>query len=180
MSFPLLVQMAGHAGSGKSTLARQIADRFGGVTIDLDVVKTALLDAGVDWAMASSASYETIFALAEDLLRAGTRCVIVDSPSYWAQIYERLTASASATQARYVFLECEAAEALRAQRLADRPAKRSQIQVLGVAPSDAPQQDLPAHSRQISRPVSSACLLLNTGSSFDLEALFSDIGTLAT
>jgi predicted kinase len=81
MSVPLLIQMAGHGGSGKSTLARQIAAQLGGVTLDLDVVKTALLDAGLDWDQASKASYETIFALVDDLLFAGTKCVVVDTPS---------------------------------------------------------------------------------------------------
>ena len=37
------VQMSGFPGSGKSTLARKIAKRTGGVIIDHDIVKSALL-----------------------------------------------------------------------------------------------------------------------------------------
>lgn len=37
------VQMSGFPGSGKSTLSREIAKRTGGVVIDHDIVKSALL-----------------------------------------------------------------------------------------------------------------------------------------
>jgi predicted kinase len=178
MTRALLVQMAGHGGSGKSTLARQIALQFDGVSIDLDVVKTALLDAGLDWALASSASYETIFAMVDDLLSSGTKCIIVDTPSYWSEIHQRLTASALKHQARYIFVECRAEEAVRAQRIVNRSAKRSQIQVLGTAPRDDPQQAAPTHLRPIAQPTSGPFLIVETGDSVDLEALFAEITTL--
>ena len=177
MSSPLLVQMAGHAGSGKSTLACEVAKRFGGVAIDLDVVKTALLEAGLGWDLASSTSYQTIFAFAEDLLRAGNPCVVVDTPSYWPEIYQRLTSVARDSEASYLFVECVTDEATRAQRLADRPAKRSQIQLLGVEPIDAPAQSSSTHSRPIARPASGRCLTVDTGTSFDLETSLSEISS---
>jgi predicted kinase len=178
MSVSLLIQMAGHGGSGKSTLARQIAARLGGVTLDLDVVKTALLDAGLDWDQASKASYETIFALVDDLLFAGTKCVVVDTPSYWADIHQRLGASAHRHLARHIFLECVAAEPVRADRLATRPAKRSQIRMLGVAPADAPQDAPPVHARQIATPTYGCSLTVATDSPVDLHALPAQITAL--
>ncbi len=171
----LVIQMAGHGGSGKSTLARQIAEQLGGVTLDLDVVKTALLDAGLAWDQASKASYETIFALVDDLLMAGTKCVVVDTPSYWAEIHQRLGASASQFRARHIFVECDAAEAVRADRLATRPAKRSQIRILGVAPPDAPQEAPPVHTRSIPKPTYGLCLTVSTDSPVDLHALLAQI-----
>ena len=41
--------MAGTSGVGKSTLAQQIATQTGAVTIDLDVIKSAALEAGTTY-----------------------------------------------------------------------------------------------------------------------------------
>ncbi len=76
-----LIQMAGHAGPGKSTLARSIAASVGGAVLDLDTVKSALLENGIDWADASSGSYEVIYRLLRDMLPTEQGVVIVDTPS---------------------------------------------------------------------------------------------------
>jgi predicted kinase len=172
--------MAGHGGSGKSTLARRIAERFGGVTVDLDVIKTALLEAGLDWNQSAKASYGVIYALADDLISTGTRCVVIDTPSYWEEIHRRLSATATAHQARYVFLECEAAETLRAERLATRPTRRSQIPMHGGAPTDAPQDAAPVHARPIVRPPDAVCLFVDTGNPLNLDLLIEQIERSAT
>ena len=135
----MLIQMAGHAGSGKSTLARQIARHVGGVVIDLDPVKSALLDAGADWDEASSWSYSVLYTLVEDALDASEVWVVVDTPSYWPQIHERLTAAADRSTAAYVFLECEADEEVRADRLARRRPSRSQVRGMVRRPRTHPR-----------------------------------------
>jgi predicted kinase len=180
MRTSLFVQMAGHAGSGKSTLARQVADHFGGVVVDLDVVKTALLDAGLGWDQASKGSYETIYALVDDFLAGGTRCVVVDVPSYWPDIHQRLGASVIEHQARYLFLECTAPEAVRVDRVLARPAKRSQIQDLGFAPVDAPRDATMIHLRPIARPPAGPYLIVDTNEPVDVRSICAQIDASAT
>jgi predicted kinase len=172
---PLLIQMAGHGGSGKSTLARQLAQRIGGVTVDLDVIKTALLDAGIDWSPASTGSYEVVHALVDDFLATKAVCVVVDLPSYWAEIHERLTTAAARHEAAYVFIECEAPETVRAERLASRSTRRSQIPRLGETPADAPTDTAPVHMRAIVRPPDKPCLLVDTRASVDVDDVLAQI-----
>jgi predicted kinase len=171
MAKRILIQMAGHGGSGKSTLARQIADRTCGVVIDLDTIKTALLNAGLTWDEASRASYETIHALADDMLATANATVIVDTPSYWAEIHERLTATADRHQAHYVFVECDADDAVRAERLLARATLRSQIRVLGETAADAPEMPTPIHHRPIQRPTGRTVVTVDTNNDVDLAAL---------
>jgi predicted kinase len=178
MNHSLLIQMAGHGGSGKSTLARQLAGYFGGVVIDLDVIKTALLDTGIEWSPASTGSYEVIHALVDDFLATGSACVVVDTPSYWADIHERLTSVASRHGASYVFVECNAAEEIRARRLVSRPTKRSQIPQLGRAAADAPSDTPPVHQRPIVRPPGGPCVVVDTNHVVDLDGLISHIAVI--
>lgn len=157
-----LIQMAGHGGCGKSTLARQIARRVGGVVFDLDIIKTALLDAGLSWDDASKGSYATIYALVDDALTVPGLTVIVDTPSYWKEIHERLTTAADRHEATYGFVECSADEVVRAQRLASRPTVRSQIRLLGENAVDAPADLPPIHHRPIQPPDGRKCVLIDT------------------
>ncbi len=82
-----LLQMAGRSGAGKSTLARLVGARTGAVVIDLDVVKTASLDAGSTWDLAGRIGYEASRALADSLL-GQRRSVILDSPCRFQQIVD--------------------------------------------------------------------------------------------
>ena len=95
-------------------MAAAIAGAIGAVVVDLDVIKSALLDAGLSWSEASSASYSVIDALAADQLRFARVPVVVDTPSYWPQIHERLTGLADEHHAAYRFLECSADDSVRA------------------------------------------------------------------
>src|SRR5436305_7514751 len=101
--------MAGTPGSGKSTLARAVARARDALVLDTDVVKSAILDAGVAWAQAGPAGYEVLFALADDLLAQGKN-VIIDSPSHYPHIPERGSAIALRYGARYRFVECICAD----------------------------------------------------------------------
>jgi predicted kinase len=98
--------------------------------LDLDVVKSALLDAGTPWDDAGATAYQVMFALAEDLLRIG-RPVIVDSPSRWEIIPECGQQIAARAGVPYLILECRCADdAELARRLATRPKQRSQMRGL--------------------------------------------------
>jgi predicted kinase len=158
----LLIQMAGHGGSGKSTLARQIADRIGALVIDLDTIKSALLESGASWDHASRWSYAIIYGLVDDVLATAGAKVIVDTPSYWAEIHERLTSSAAKHDAVYVFIECAADELIRSRRLQQRATRRSQTRGLTVNALDAPAELDAVHLRPIRRPANCQRLLVPT------------------
>ncbi|MDP9337106.1 MAG: ATP-binding protein [Actinomycetota bacterium] len=161
--------MAGHGGSGKSTLARHIADRIGAVVIDLDTIKSALLESGASWDDASRWSYAIIYGLVDDVLATAGAKVIVDTPSYWSEIHERLTSAAAKHDAEYVFIECEADESIRSRRLEQRAGQRSQIRGLAVNPLDAPAELDTVHLRPIRRPANWQCLLVPTDKPVEVD-----------
>lgn len=180
MGYGLLVQMAGHAGSGKSTVARQLATRTGAAVLDLDTIKTSLLKAGLDWDASSKGSYEAIYALVDDLLSIDGARVIVDTPSYWAEINVRLTAAADARKAAYVFVECVADESVRTRRLGERPTRRSQVTGLGSNPLDAPADLGDLHLRSIERPTGRDYVVVHTDAAYDLGSVLESLGLPAT
>lgn len=176
----VLIQMAGHGGSGKSTIARAIANRTGGVVLDLDTIKSALLASGVTWAESSSAGYSVIYGLVEDMLTANSATVIVDTPSYWREIQQRLTTAADAHGAEYRFVECVAEESVRAARLEQRPARRSQIRELGTNPVDAPATADAVHLRAIQRPARRTCIQVLTHGELDIDAVMTELSLPAS
>lgn len=42
-----LLQMSGAPGSGKSTLAKEISGRINSIILDLDVIKSSLIESGI-------------------------------------------------------------------------------------------------------------------------------------
>lgn len=77
----VLIQMSGAPGSGKSTMARLLRPCLasaGAVVVDHDVLRSAFLASGLDFAAAARHAYELQWTLAEDLMRQGLS-VIVDS-----------------------------------------------------------------------------------------------------
>ena len=132
-----LLQMAGAPGAGKSTLARAVGQARAAVVLDMDVIKSAVLEAGAAWSLAGPAAYEILFALAADLLAQG-RPVILDSPSHYPQIPARGLAIAQAQGAPYRFIECLCDDpATLEQRLLTRTPRRSQMRGLGQPSPDA-------------------------------------------
>jgi predicted kinase len=141
-----LLQMAGAPGTGKSTLVRALAAVRTAVILDNDIIKSAILDATVEWTLAGPAAYEVLFALAADMLSQGRR-VILDSPSHYPQIPARGMAIAQAGNAAYRFIECVCGnQAELEQRLWLRSPRRSQMRGLGEPPPDAGDA-LPAATR---------------------------------
>lgn len=133
----LLIQMTGAPGSGKSSLARALATELGAAVLDLGIVKSACLDAGVPWSVAGQVAYESLFALAADNIRYSS--VIVDAPSYWPEIPKNLAAIAAAASVAHIFVECVCADMeLIDKRLRQRDGLRSQMPSLDGQPRDAP------------------------------------------
>jgi predicted kinase len=93
--------------------------------IDKDVLKTALLEAGVSDELAGPAAYESFFALASHFLGQGVS-VVLDSPSFWESIPARGNAIASERMVSYYFIEtiCEDSQEL-LRRLQQRQRLRS-------------------------------------------------------
>lgn len=172
----MLIQMAGHPGAGKSTLARRLGARLGATVLDLDVLKSALLDLGLGWEQAAQGAYAGLHALADDLVSVEGGRVIVDTPSYWAEIHERLTAIADAHGAAYAFVECEADEGIRAERLAARPRHRSQVRGPDANPIDAPAGMGVVHHRAIERPVGRTCTIVRTDGDVEVDLVLRAIG----
>lgn len=168
--------MAGHAGTGKSMVARELAARTGAAVLDLDTIKSALLDAGLDWESSSLGSYAAIYALVEDLLSLNGLGVIVDTPSYWPEIGARLTAAAAEHGAHYLYLECVADEAVRAQRLQSRPRRRSQAPGPRSNPPDAPPEMDDLRRRVIHRPAEATHIVVRTDQPMDLANVIANLG----
>jgi predicted kinase len=112
MNRPFAVLVGGAAGTGKSTLGAALAPRLGAALLDLDVATgplTAVVSELVGRADLSDPllaartrgpRYDTLFALAQDNLRAGLPVVLVApftaerSADGWSAVTERLTAYA--------------------------------------------------------------------------------------
>jgi len=131
-----LLQMSGVPGSGKSTVAAHVVDTFGAVAVDYDVIKTAVLDAGFDLAASATAAYETMYALARQMLGQG-HPVIMDSPCFWPRILNEGMEIARAHDARYRYIECQIHDLkLLDERLGRRPRLRSHRRGVDIPPVD--------------------------------------------
>jgi len=179
MSRGFLIQMAGHAGAGKTTVAHRLAQRTGAAVLDLDTIKSALLDAGQDWESSSRGSYAAIYALVDDILSIDGARLIVDTPSYWAEIGARLTAAADRHGAEYLFLECVADGAVRAQRLQSRTRRRSQVAELDSNPPDSPMEMDVLHRRPIHCPDGTTRVVVRTDEPMDLVSVMAGTGLAA-
>lgn len=132
------MQMAGLMGVGKSTLAQAIGQRTGAVVLDLDVVKSAALDAGADRETAGQVAYEVLRSLAGSFLKQG-RSVILDSPCFSPDVLEKGLALARSGDATYAYIECVLPDGVEhRRRLHARPRRRSQGPDFGVPPPDGP------------------------------------------
>jgi hypothetical protein len=120
-------------------IARAVVRRHGAVSLDHDIVKSALLAAGCRFDDAGRTSYGVLLALADDLLRQGHQ-VIVDSPCHHDGLLVAGLRLATAHGLRYRYVECVTEDVdLLDRRLRARRALRSQRRSV-----DAPPVDLPA------------------------------------
>lgn len=122
----MLLLMAGVSGAGKSTLALALGRVLGWPVLDKDTVKSTALDAGVSEQIAGPLPYTLLYALADDLVAMQQRSIIIDSPTAYPVTIQRLTAIAERGGARLSVVLLLADEAVRASRLRQRTARRSQ------------------------------------------------------
>lgn len=134
----ILVQMSGVPGAGKSTIARALARSRPFTVLDVDVVKTAMLDAGISYDQVGAAGYRTVQALAGDLL--GMSCsVIIDSPCRYDELLVVGQRLAERHHAVYRYIECFADDLpLLDRRLRARSPQRSQRPSVAASPVDHP------------------------------------------
>jgi predicted kinase len=144
----VLVQLSGCPGTGKSTLARGVATATAAVVLDHDVVKSALLAAGVaagggdpvadpedfaGGAVAGPVAYRVAFAVAQRWLGAG-RSVVLDSPCYYPQVLAGGQAVAHRAGVPYHYVECVVTDLAEvARRLRSRQPLPSQCTDLAPA-----------------------------------------------
>jgi predicted kinase len=126
----LFIQMSEAPGSGKTTLAIAIGRYLNAVVIDHDVLKSALLTAGVPTDLAGRASYQALEAMAQHLLQQGFH-VIFDSLCYYQELLDRGQQLAQAAGATFLYIECLVEDL---DELDRRPQARSRhhSQVAGV------------------------------------------------
>lgn len=123
----MLVQLSGVPGSGKSTLARSVARETGLVVVDIDVLKSSVIDSGVAVADAGRITYAAALALAGDLLAQG-RGVLLDSPCRYQELLESGRQVARAHGVRYAFIELWVRDwTVVLARLDARSPRRSQV-----------------------------------------------------
>ncbi|MEV4020789.1 AAA family ATPase [Nonomuraea angiospora] len=121
-----LLQLAGHPGAGKSYIAHYLTRHGYATCLDIDVIKSALLRAGISWDSAGRGAYEVLFDLAKDLLLS-QRSVVIDSPSRFPFIPRTGMSLATSAGARYVFVELDCSDREMARRrIKDRKALTSQ------------------------------------------------------
>lgn len=131
-----LVQMGGAPGTGKTTLARALGAKLRSVVLTSDIIKSAMLDCDVEWSLAGSAGYATLFALAADLL--DQHCsVVIDSPSHYPAIPSHGQTIARQHRADYWLVECICDDLLIIdRRLTGRRRLRSQFVGVGRPSAD--------------------------------------------
>lgn len=128
---PALIVVCGRVGTGKSTVAQRLSEQTGFVTFNSDVIRkrlagllpTARVDAahasGIYGQEFSRRTYTTLFAQAEEELRAG-RGVIVDATCKRAEDRQALLALAQRQHVPILFLECRTSLAEVERRLRER------------------------------------------------------------
>lgn len=100
-----LIQMAGFPGSGKSTLVKEISNYFDVIILDRDVIKTSMIESGVEATIVANASYHTMFSLCDFYLSLG-KSVIIDTPCFYTESLDHGIDLAKNFNAEYKYIEC--------------------------------------------------------------------------
>lgn len=131
----ILIQMSGAPGSGKSTVARLLRPCVGGIIIDHDVLRSALLEAAIiPFDDAAKQAYLLQWKLAEDLMNQGVN-VIIDSTCNYPEVLEQGTALTAQHNYAYWYVECQVGDVdLLDKRLRARPAMASQRSAVDCPP----------------------------------------------
>lgn len=128
--------MSGCPGAGKSTIAHEIGRRLNAIIIDVDILKTAILEADVSFDSAGSMAYDIMWTMARSFLEQGFS-VVIDSPCYYQEVLDTGLQLAHETNACYRYIECVVDDlAIISRRLKSRTPLRSQRADLAVPPVD--------------------------------------------
>lgn len=100
-----LLQMSGFPGSGKSTVAQKIMKLTGAVVLDRDIIKTSLLEAGIEPSKAAKVSYDQTYDLAAFYLKMNVP-VIIDTPCFYDEILNRGISLAKENLVKYKYILC--------------------------------------------------------------------------
>ncbi len=101
----VLIAMAGLQGVGKSVVARGLAERFGGVLVNVDALESAMVRAELEQGFATGlAAYFAAEQVARANLELG-RDVIIDAANYVSYARNMWTALAREQDARLLFVE---------------------------------------------------------------------------
>jgi predicted kinase len=122
-----LVLMAGLPGAGKTTLASALGRILHWPVIDKDLLKSTLMALQASEELAGPASYELLFAIAEELLVNQHLSLILDSPALYLANMERARAIVHAADAQLKVVLCRANRLLRNQRLGSRISRMGQL-----------------------------------------------------
>lgn len=121
-----LIQMAGFPGAGKSSLAKEISKILDVIILDVDVIKTAMIESGVDSNIVANASYNTLFSLCDYYLSLN-RNVIIDTPCYYIETLDNGMNLVKKHNAEYRYIECRLDDLEETnKRLTSRERKSSQ------------------------------------------------------
>jgi predicted kinase len=157
--------MSGFPGSGKSTLSREIAKRTGGIIIDHDIVKSALLnsidEAPIDESLAGKISYNIDWSLVDFHLSQGHN-VILDSPCLYEELVDKGTILSVKYNVKYKYIECYLDDF---KEINDRLKKRERmVSQIAEIKSEAAFK----HTLQSSKkPSNYKCITVNTGQPLD-------------
>ncbi|KAK1486133.1 RTA1 domain-containing protein [Colletotrichum abscissum] len=134
----LFLQMSGAPGAGKSTTANLLAQPLDAVILDLDVIKSSLLDNGVLFEQAAKLAYSTLWALAGSMLIQG-RNLIVDCTCNYEEVITSGRALAEKVDFEYWYIECRPQVDIDVldERLQKRVAMRSQRTGIYSPPVDS-------------------------------------------
>ncbi|RSM14226.1 hypothetical protein CEP52_001419 [Fusarium oligoseptatum] len=134
----LLIQMSGAPGSGKSTIARLLRQSIGGVVIDHDVLRSALLeDSNVPFDQVAKRAYNLQWRLAEDFMKQGLN-VIIDSTCNFQEVLDQGSALAGQQGFTHWYVECKVEDIdLLDERLRTRDSMKSQRTAVDCPPAVA-------------------------------------------
>lgn len=140
----LLIQMSGAPGAGKSTMASQLRQSIGGLVIDHDVLRSALLEDAEDdvpFDRVAKRAYHLQWAIAQDAIKQGLN-VIIDSTCNFREAVDKGSALAEQYGLDYWYVECRVKIDdidLLDERLRARNPMRSQRAAVDSPPTDAPK-----------------------------------------
>ncbi|KAK2022057.1 hypothetical protein LX32DRAFT_645849 [Colletotrichum zoysiae] len=130
--------MSGAPGSGKSTIARLLRQSIGGLVIDHDVIRSALLDYhDVSFDEVAKRAYHLQWSFAQDVMEQGLN-VIIDSTCNFQEVLDQGSVLAEKHGFTYWYVECKVEDIdLLDKRLRSRDPMKSQRTGVDCPPAAA-------------------------------------------